>query len=81
MTDLEAYAHHLETEVMGLHGELHSMHVNRWQTPYALELLAAMDSHLSALRLLEAYRSREGVPALLQSIAAASSSATPRRSE
>lgn len=81
MNDLQAYADHLETEVMGLHAELHSMHVSRWKTPYACELLALMDSHLSALRLLGAYRSREGVPALLQSIAAASASATPHRSE
>jgi hypothetical protein len=81
VSDLQAYADHLENEVMGLHAELHSMHVSRWKTPYACELLALMDSHLSALRLLGAYRSREGVPALLQSIAAASASATPRRSE
>jgi len=80
MTDLQAYADHLETEIMGLHGELHSMHVSRWQTPYACELLALMDSHLSALNLLQAFRSREAVPALLQSIAAASASATPPRS-
>ena len=71
----------LELSLFVPRNEAHSMHLNRWQTPYAMELLALMDSHLSALRLLEAYRSREGVPALLQSIAAASASATLQRSE
>jgi len=69
VNDLQAYADHLENEVMGLHGELHSMHVSRWKTPYACELLALIDSHLSALRMLQDYRAREEAYAHLGRVA------------
>ncbi len=76
MTDLDTYADHLETEILGLHAELESIHPSRWQTPYAQTLLIEMDSHVAALNLLAGFRARETVPALLQDLLASSASAT-----